>query len=299
VDRGLHAARRERGRRAGPAGAGDSAREVIPAIARHGDRAALRRAVNLLGAAQFDLGELGEAEPSFERALELGREDGDDLLVARATNNLGMIANIRGQHDRALSLYALAVTAYQRLGHTMGLAESYHNMAITFRDMKLLERADECERRAIEFAREAGNARLFALARLGRAEISLRNGDAPLAGAAARRAAADFAAIPDPIQQADALRLVGAAGLAQGNIAVARGALEAALVLARAHGDALHEAETLQVRAELGMVTGDIVGARDDARIAMGIFERLDAVHERDALARWIEEHEPEWPRAN
>lgn len=263
--------------------------EVMPAIERRGDRVALRRAVNLLGVAQFELGDLATAEPAFDRALELGREDGDDLLVARAMNNLGTIANVRGDRERALSLYALAVTAYQRLGQCMGLAESYHNMAITFRDLGTLDRADECERRAIEFAREAGNARLIALGRLGRAEISLRSGDAALAGAAARRAAADLAAVPDPIQQAYALRLVGLASQAEGDVAEARESLDAALALARAHGGALDEAETLRARAELWVAMGDLASGRADARAAIAIFDRMHAVRDRDALARWAE----------
>src|ERR687885_321343 len=155
--------------------------ETLPVVERSGDRAALRRAINQIGVAEVELGALEDAERTLGRALELGRRDGDDLLVARATNNLGAIANIRGQRGEALALYQLAIPAYQRLGHLVGLAESLHNMAISFRDLGRFEAADECEQRAIDYAREAGNEALLALANLGRAELALRRCDGGLA----------------------------------------------------------------------------------------------------------------------
>ena len=125
-----------------------------------GNWVARRRAVNLWGAALFELGELEAAELAFRRALELGEQERDALLVARAMNNLGQIANVRGRRVDALTLYQLAVPAYGDWGNVRGLAETYHNMAISYRDLNLLDRADECEQRAIEFAREVPIARI-------------------------------------------------------------------------------------------------------------------------------------------
>ena len=266
--------------------------DSLAVIERRGDPSALRRAINMIGVADFQLGELDAAGPEFERALELGQQDGDDLLVARATNNLGMIANIRAQRDRALGLYSIAIAAYQRLGDVLGLAECHHNMAITFRDAGDLERADEHELRAIEFARDADNRMLLAQALLGRAEISYRNGDVAFAEAAALRAAADFASLPEPIQESDALRLVGVAALAQGKLEVAQKSLDAALRLARTQGGALNEAEILQARSALHCRAGDRKRMREDALAAIAIFERLQAHHDKEMLSDWLERSE-------
>ena len=272
-----------------PREAGEWLDQALPALERRGHRAELRRALNLLGAAHFELGELMEAESAFGRALELGRVEHDDLLVARATNNLGLIADIRARRTEAIGLYQLAVPAYQRLGHARGLAETYHNMAIAFRHLGQLERADEYERRAIEFATEAGSARLAAMARVGRAEISLRLGDAPLAGAAARFAAREFAAIPDPVMEADALRLCAVAATVDGRLGEARTLADRALELARAHGNALIEAECLRARAELSAREGDRRAALEDGRTALAILERMSAGDAKEELARWLE----------
>ena len=254
----------------------------------HRERPTLRRATNLLGAAHFALGELEAARRAFEQALEMGREDEDDLLVARATNNLGAIANIRGQREQALALYQLAIPVYQRLGSPLGLAQAFHNMAITFRDLGQLARADECERRAIEFARQGGSEHLVALARLGRADVSLRGGDAALAEAGARHAAQSFAALGDAINRADALRLVGAACLARGDHVAAAQALDTALSLARARGSALHEAEALRTRAELRRAQGDEPAARADAEAAVAVFQQLGASEDAERLRTWM-----------
>src|SRR5206468_3055070 len=128
--------------------------DVMPALVARGDRTSHRRALNLLGAACFFLGALDAASEAFSAALEMASRDEDLLILARATNNLGMIANLRGQHETALGHYRLAVPTYQRLGQRRGLAESYHNIAITYRDIGALDEADEYEPRAIDYAAE-------------------------------------------------------------------------------------------------------------------------------------------------
>jgi tetratricopeptide (TPR) repeat protein len=263
---------------------------ALKTIQRSGDRPALRKAMNQLGVAEVELGALEDAERSFARALELARVDGDDLLVARATNNMGAIANIRGRRDEALSLYQLAIPAYQRLGHVAGLAESFHNMAISYRHLGQLERSDELERRAMGYASECANEPLQALARLGRAEISLQSGDARLAEAGAQRAAAAFAAIPDPIREADALRLLAAARVSLGNHTAASQPVERAIALARTHASPLEEAEALRVRAAVWAAHGDSAAARADIEAAVRLFEGLGAVALSEEARKWGKE---------
>jgi tetratricopeptide (TPR) repeat protein len=160
-------------------------------------------------------------------------------------------------------------------------------MAITFRDVRQLDQADEYERRAIEFARAAGSQRLLAMARVGRAELSLLRGDARVAEAAARVALAEYGAIPDPAGEADALRLIGAACATLGAPVQALAALNDAVELAAEHGSALVEAEARRTRAEILEAAGKRPEARADAAAAIAIFDRLGAASEREMLERW------------
>ncbi|HEY2377239.1 MAG TPA: tetratricopeptide repeat protein [Gemmatimonadaceae bacterium] len=260
---------------------------ILPSIERSGDRAALRKAVNQLGVAEIELGSLDAAERVFGRALDLARADGDDLLIAHATNNMGAIANIRGRRDEALALYQLAIPAYQRLGNVAGLAQSLHNMAISFRHLGQPERATECARRALGYATECANGPLLALTWLERADLSLQSGDAALAEVGAARAADQFARIPDPIRQADSLRVVGAARLTLGRLGDAEEALAQALAMARAHGSRLVEGETLRVLAECLVTRGDREGGRRQIATAMGIFTELGASEQHAEALQW------------
>ncbi len=212
---------------------------LVPVCARQGNKGPHRRAVNMLGAAAFELGLMAEAEQQFTEALALSNAGGDALTLGRASNNLGMIAHIRGQYDESLTLYQLAVPAYQRLGFPAGLAETNHNMALALRELGRLEQADRHERRAIDYAREAGDRRLLAMAHVGRAELSLRRGEAVVAEAGARLGAEEYAAIPDAVGEADALRVAGAARIVIGETESAAVALDRAVDLAREDGSTL------------------------------------------------------------
>jgi tetratricopeptide (TPR) repeat protein len=262
--------------------------EGMQTVERSGDRTQLRRALNLLGVANTELGALDEAEATFDRAAQLGWTDGDDLLVARATNNLAAIAHVRGRRNVATALYSLALPTYQRLGSARGLAESYHNLAITLREQGDLERADECEQRAIEYARDASAPALAAMARVGRAEVSLRRRDARMAEATARLAADELAAAGDPIRQADALRVAAVASLRLGNVADARSLLDRAVALAGEHGHMLIEAECRRARAEVAVESGDVGLAREDLRAAAGLFAKLGAERERAETEEYL-----------
>jgi hypothetical protein len=264
-------------------------RRTLPDVERSGDWVTRRRAMNLWGAAQFELGQLEGAELAFRRAVELGEQEDDPLLVARAINNLGQIANVRGQRDEALVMYKLAVPAYQRLGNVRGLAESYHNMAISYRDLGDLERADECEQRAIEFARGVPAARLAALARIGRAELALLRGDSAVARVAALRGATECLGLGDPAGTADGLRVLGLACIAAGAFADAAAALERASGFAARHANPLLEGETFRARAQLAAARGIIGEARQHAEAALTLFERAGAKEEYAELLAWCE----------
>jgi tetratricopeptide (TPR) repeat protein len=266
---------------------------LVAVLAQQGNTAARRRAVNMLGASAFELGLMDPAEECFQQALELGTAADDLLTVGRATNNLGMIAHIRGAYDQALSRYQLAVPAYQRLGATAGLAETHHNMALALRELGRLELADRQERRAIGYAREAGNHRLLAMARVGRAELSLRRGEAAIAEAGARLGAEEYATIPDRLGEADALRIAGAARTMLGALGAAREVLDRAVLLAQEHGSALIEAESREARARLSAAVQDWPALRVDAEAAIALLDMLGASAGRAALARWYREVVP------
>ena len=265
-----------------PAEARRWATAAADAPARFLSPTARAQAANLAGAAALALGDLDAAERHFATALELGHGAAYDLGAARALNNLAIVADIRGRRDDAISLYDSAIPLYQRLAHHAGLAGAFHNMALALRHLRHLEQADECEQRAAEYAREAGEPRVVEAAHVGRAEIHLLRGDFHLAEAAAARAASTLGALGQPALEADALRLVAVARLRRDLAADALPTADQAVALARDAQDRLIVAECLLARALVRRALGDDATAATDARDAVALFELLGA---REPLA--------------
>jgi tetratricopeptide (TPR) repeat protein len=155
------------------------------------------------------------------------------------------------------------------------LAETQHNVAISLRHMGQLEHAEDRERQAIGYASEARDPMLESLARLGLGELALEKGDAALAEAIARHAAKRFAADGNALREADALRVVGAACLAQQKLRDARDVLRRALELAVANGARLLEAEIRRLNVELLLTSGHREAAATEAHEAARLFEKL------------------------
>jgi tetratricopeptide (TPR) repeat protein len=262
----------------------DFLREIIPDRAVDGDRRLYRRVVNMIGVASFAIGELEQADEALQEALDIATQDDDLLLLAQATNNLGAIANLQGRYEDALWHYRLAIPTLQRIGQRSRLANVYHNIGITLRDTGELEEADEHERRAMEYATESGVLRLAAMGRAGRAEIALRRGDAEFAESTARLAVEELGALGDPLNEADAHRVVGTACAAQHRNEDALEAFARALEISRKHGYALNEAETLRDRVDVLLRMGARDRAREDAQMAIALFEKLGAGSQVEAL---------------
>ena len=269
-----------------PQRARECLREAVPALTHSANRAAHRTALNLLGAANFAMGYLDEAQAAWDRALELAQQANDTVLVAHATNNLGAIASLRGEWHSALSMYQLAVPVYQRLGDMRGLAQTYHNLAIVHRDLGDYASGDEHEVRAIQFAQQAGAERLVLMARVGRAELALRRADHELALVGALAAGRTSAANGDQETQADAWRCAGEASTALGLHGDARRLLDEAIALAHNAGQALIEAEALLASARLSLRMNERERARDEAGRAEVRFRHLRG---QNGLERTVE----------
>jgi tetratricopeptide (TPR) repeat protein len=253
------------------------ARAAAAALRAARDPRNLLRALNVWGAASFELGDLGGAEARFDEMWELALETGHEEMRARAANNLGALASLRGDHERALSLYRVALPAYQRLGWVRGLAQTEHNLAILHRDRGDWAESDRWYRRAWERARRIPDPRLAAMAAVGRAELACLRGDPDAAAAAARRALEDLVEYGDALGQADALRVLGMASRAWRDWEEAARRFDAALEIARANGNPLLEAELWRERGLLERERGRARAGRRALERALGLFERLGA----------------------
>ena len=264
--------------------------QAVLVIARsRGERHAELRARNYQGAIALERGDVEAAELHFAAALELARDLEDHATEARCLNNLGIIANLQGDPHRALTNYQLALAAYQQAGLVRGMAETQHNIGISWRDLRdyprALAAAGEAARLAEQQVRDdALSAQVIA----GRAELHLLLGDLELAGAELARAAAAYERLRHPVGLAEVWRLQAGVVRAQGDSAVAATRLRQAAELAREQGSAHTLAEIERdLGAALDALT-DAAGARGARQRAVDLYRRLGAVKAAHEIADLI-----------
>jgi tetratricopeptide (TPR) repeat protein len=260
------------------------------AIARaRGERHAELRARNYQGAIALERGDADAAEEHIAAALELARSLEDHGAQARCLNNLGIIANLRGDPRAAQASYQLSLAAYQQAGLVRGMAETQHNIGISWRDLgdygRALAAADEAVRLADQQVRDEA---LSAQAIAGRAELHLLQGDAELASAELGLAAAAYERLQSPVGLAEVWRLQAGVARARGDLPGAAALLSRAAAMARGQGSAHTLAE---IERDLGAVleaSGDRAGARAARERAAALYGRLGATKAAGEIAALI-----------
>lgn len=237
----------------------------------------IRRRLNLEAMLRFDRGDLPAAEELWNIVIEHASAADDQALLSAAHNNLGVIHTLRDRVDSALAAYNRALLAAQRLGDRRGVAQAHQNLAILFREMHLLQDADEHFGRALREARIASSDDVRGRVEEERALLLLDLCDVPLAEVTGQRALRILTGIDDLAGQGEALRVLGIIALRQGSMITARSHLDRGRDLAvLVHNPLLH-AETLEALALLEAAQGSDDTARIHQDEATALFGAIQA----------------------
>ena len=254
------------------------AEEALRQFRTRGDWDGSMRSLNLLGAINFERGQMAQSESHFAEALRLARRLGDSLMLARACNNLASVAHLQGRPDEAAELYRAALLAYQRLGDRRGTAETYHNLGLAYRQAGEWLEAEDAAADAVRHAEVVGEPSLLALALTGRAELSVERGDPALAQRELERAARLALQAADEIGGAEVHRIQSLVALQQENWELALEHAEAARTTALAHDSAQLVAECAALAARALREMGRSDEAARLHREAEAGFRKLGAV---------------------
>lgn len=241
-----------------------------------GDRGLFLSLLNVIGIAHFGLGEMDDAEARFSSLLAFATAWHDEEFAARAANNLGILANIRGQTSAAVTFFQRALAAYARVGAVRGLAQTHHNLGIVFRDLDHLDRADGHLRQALDLASSDRSEDVVALVEAEMGNLRLKAGDVRLAESFATRALDRFERLGDPLGRAEAMRVLALTADATGRPLEAMRLLDDALDVAKAHSEPLLRAE---VQCERGRILAPTQprAAAEAFRDAADRFEEIGA----------------------
>ena len=229
--------------------AGALAADAVDAFRSRGDQDGQMRALNLQGAVAFEVGALDEATARFALARSLAVVVGDTLFQAHAVNNLASVAHLRGDAEDALSLYREALLSYQRLGDRRGIAQTYHNLGLAFRELGIWQDADDATHQAQRHAILVEDAALAALAVTGRAELDIARGAFEVAAKGLDRAGELANDAGDVLGVAEVGRVRATLALDRDDPERALAEAASAGAMAREQGSALLVAECAAVEA--------------------------------------------------
>jgi tetratricopeptide repeat protein len=223
--------------------------EALRQFRTRGDWDGRMRALNLLGAINWERGHMAEAERCFAEALRLARQLQDSLMLARACNNLASVAHLQGRSDEAAELYRGALLAHQRQGDRRGTAETYHNLGLAYRQAEEWRQAEDAAADAVRHAEVLGEPALLALVLAGRAELNIERDDPAIAERELERAGRYAVAASDAIGTAEVHRVQALNALYQRNWPVALTHADAARTVALEYDSALLAAECAGIAA--------------------------------------------------
>ena len=249
-----------------------------------GDRTLEVRGLNVCGAIALERGGISEATTFFTRAQEEAMQDNDMATLGRCANNLGIVANMQGDYGRAVGAYTRAIAAYQKARNDRGMAETQHNLGITYREQGRLDDAMHATDTAMREAERLGDRRLKAQALAGRAEIQVARGDPELAIREAQRAVVIHRDLKDAVRETEDLRILAVALGAAGRKGEAEAMFREVIARAAKHERTLLVAIAQRDLANLLAREGNVAAAREVAETARATLEQLGAKAEAEKL---------------
>jgi tetratricopeptide (TPR) repeat protein len=216
-------------------------------------------ACNALAGFALERGDLTEAQERYSAALHLAGEN--ITLIGKIEQNLGIVANIRGDWSEALDHYTRSLAAYEVSSDERGCAFAHHNLGMIHADRKQWSEADSHYRTSQALAEAAGDRHLGGIATMNRAEVRLALGDDEAARVGAEQALQIFTEVEARRHRAGAHRLLGMVFDRRGQVALAESHLRSALEIAASACAPLIEADAAKELAALY----ERQGRRDDA----------------------------------
>lgn len=255
-----------------------------------GDDRLAAEALNALAGFEMETGALELAGEIYGKALALGSMSDD--VRGRIEQNLGILANIQGQHSEALAHYERALEACRRAGDERGCAYAYHNLGMVSADQKQWGQAEAYFRKSLHLAELLHDLRLRGLCLLNYAEVHLALQQYEHARRSAEEALGIFEELGTQLAKADAYKMLGMIFRETGRPALAESRLRTAVELAIATGALLSEAEATRELAILRQSTGRNQDALALLSTAYRLFGQLHAQVDLVDVAAKVEELE-------
>lgn len=245
-------------------------------------------ALNCLAVVDQYAGAIDEAEGLYIRARDIAEELGDARREAMIEQNLGTLANIRGDVELALERYQRAFDRFTEQGDLLATARSLCNMGMAYVDLGAWAPAERCFADAYRIANRIGDREMLGTVEINRSELYLRCDRLDEGLEACDRAFELFTNLESKAGLAEASKFYGAILRRLRKHDLAATHLELAAQLSRLCRDRLLEAEVERERAMLHSEAGRNREALRSLNIASDIFREFRASRELPDIDRQL-----------
>ena len=236
-----------------------------------GDMGGVARAVNQMGIANLQRGDLDSAEALYHKAQALAEAANDAPLEAMVAQNLGIVTNLRGNPEVALGHYQQSLATYRELELTEHIGSLLNNMALSYATLGRWDEAARCYDEALVEANRSGERVAARMIEVNQIDMWLRRDEVHRAATLAKRVFEDSTAAGDQRAIDEVSKHLGTVARMRGAHEEAERWLDAAYAGAMRREDLLLAAETAREQAELYERTGR---NRETLR-AIGLSHRL------------------------
>ena len=258
-------------------------RRSLEISVRIGYDAGQAHALNCLASLAQRRGDVSRAAGLLTDALLLANKCADTRLVGMIQQNLGIIADIRGNPAAALAHYRVSLRSFEGAKDLQSISWVLNNLGYLHIKEGRFDDARRCFDRALEIARARGDLMSEGTLEENRAELLLRIGELRTADQAIARALTISSQRGDDVRRGAGLKLLGALFRLDGAPLRAIETLERALTLSAVGEDALLGAEILY---QCGLALRD-VGRNEEAKGALlGALESFERISARQWVGR-------------
>jgi tetratricopeptide (TPR) repeat protein len=231
---------------------------------------------------QVDRGVVYQEQGDYEAASEvyrgvLAQPDLKRSVATYASNNLAVLATIRGDFDEAIAQYKICLEMYEETGNQREAARTYQNLGMTHADRQEWQEAMSCYSRSFEMAQANNQLDVMANTYLSQAELLLDLGDSSMVTACCVRALEDYQQIGDRLGEADAYRLLGRVFTLRKQWSTATSLFQDSIRLNEEYSNPLGRAEAYRDLAVMQASRGHKTDALASFERAQAEFEKLGA----------------------
>ena len=220
------------------------------------DVSEIAHTVNVMAISHWQRGQLEEAERLYHEAGQMARKAGDQVLVAMVEQNLGVVASMHGDYEKALRHYSASLEIYRDLQLEYDLARALNNVGMAYTWLARYQDAAGAFEEAHTIAERRGDTWTRIMVEVNRTGLLITLKDFASARRSCDRVLLEAKALDDMRLLAETHKHAGVIARETQRLQEAERFLQSAFDEAMSRGDLLLAAETAREQAELHLARG-------------------------------------------